>query len=66
MSPRKRDDLDEAEKRRRRRKADAEGDNENGGGGRENRDGGPRRKILAINYCATSRRSKLLLVLHRQ
>lgn len=34
MSPRKRDDLNEAEKRRRRRKADAEGDNEDGGGGR--------------------------------
>lgn len=32
----------------------------------ENRDGGPRRKILAINYYATSRRSKLLLVLHWQ
>lgn len=32
----------------------------------ENKGGGPRRKILAINYCATSRYGKLLPVQNRQ
>lgn len=59
------------EKGRPRRSGEAAKKAESRGGQRgrgwpENRDGGPRRKILAINYCATSRRSKLLLVLHRQ